>query len=326
MQKREGKAIPTPTVSIWSNFKPAENFVQPSTYIRYKAVEINEEILYDVDSQDLKWLEKFNDGKLNILSVEVYEASIDFFEKEQGFNQETILTYPHSKKFDNDVLSLASPVQFLAVYNFWKTRRYCKVKRGYPLGKPLLHVFEHPPDSGDIQQPFHRREAGKPTTRGIVREKLSNTPERYRELLTQRKLLSKALDALQLIHRREKLKRSYFRNQFRLWNLHHGECASLVHQDITFSEHVSRLFGPNDRFAQDLSKIQDLDQFLEMCKSVGFPVHQFQIRLRPSRAVAPPQATLTPRFGRAGQLLWPRFDASEECERQLKHQKISPVA
>eukprot|EP00667_Euglena_gracilis_P030398 EG_transcript_42015 len=84
------KRIPTPKFSVVEvPLVQKEEWQQPSTYIRYLEDDNNEEVNYDVDALDRRWLNIYNENvpKANALTLEMLEAAFDRLEKLRGLSQ-----------------------------------------------------------------------------------------------------------------------------------------------------------------------------------------------------------------------------------------------
>eukprot|EP00668_Euglena_longa_P032516 GGOE01041872.1.p1 GENE.GGOE01041872.1~~GGOE01041872.1.p1 ORF type:complete len:307 (+),score=80.95 GGOE01041872.1:79-999(+) len=282
------KRIPTPKFSVVEI--PAgqrEDWQQPSTYIRFLEDDSNEEVNYDGDALDRRWLHIYNENvpKANSLTLDILEVIFDRLEKMRGFSQAALPPCPSA----GNELILALPTkpslqQLVDVYFWWRKRLYCRVKRVYPFGKPLLPRFEVRPDPADIQQPFHHRDIEKNQNylRNCPRFKLANTSASLDDLQRQRDGLEEVLKVLRLIKRREQIKKEYFRVQFRIWDLRKRAKPQLDRGVTTFDAHVQRIYGTSDPLAHSLAGIKDVAQLLERCRMYEYPLHRLKVRLRPS--------------------------------------------
>eukprot|EP01012_Entosiphon_sulcatum_P025347 TRINITY_DN30662_c0_g1_i1.p1 TRINITY_DN30662_c0_g1~~TRINITY_DN30662_c0_g1_i1.p1 ORF type:complete len:463 (-),score=79.34 TRINITY_DN30662_c0_g1_i1:47-1411(-) len=281
-EDKERKPIPIPlTEAILNPVSYPPRFEQPNHYLRFK--DHTELVVdYDLDPMDTQWLELFNEKSPAKLSADSLEALIFGFEMDQGTNQEAFVPLESMRGLSSFEALEVIPDQRKAAYNWWKVRRYGRVHRGFPLGKPLLPQLEGPPDATDIQAAFHRRDVDRATTRSAVRAQKTNTHAAYQELQTQRELLEKVRDMLQLVRRREKRKREFYVSHFRLWDAQRRSVVGEeTPEDLCFAAHVQRRFGQQDRTAKELGGIQDLAQFLQKCREYNFAIPRHRIRLRP---------------------------------------------
>ena len=189
MHKRQQR-IPTPRVeNVDVTGCPAFNgdqaWQQPPHYVRYRERDADEVVNYDADGQDRRWLAGYNAPrpKAEQVTLDVLEAVIDRFEKIRGYCQTSLPPCP--AKLPKLLLPPGSlkpsQTQIGDLYEWWKKRLYCRVKKVYPMGKPLIPRFEVRPDPSDIQQPFHHRDIEKNQNflRNVPRNKLANSVTTY---------------------------------------------------------------------------------------------------------------------------------------------------
>ncbi|KAG4402281.1 hypothetical protein AAZX31_02G152200 [Glycine max] len=132
------KVIPVPGVREVSSYAESNSFPyhRPVTYISAFGDELTramtrETANYDMDSEDEKWLKKFNEFQEHV-SEDNFELIIDAMEKVYYYNPDETFD---EKSAANGCQDLGSKEVVEAVYNYWMRKR--KQKRSF-----LLRVFQ----------------------------------------------------------------------------------------------------------------------------------------------------------------------------------------
>eukprot|EP01006_Ploeotia_vitrea_P006078 TRINITY_DN12221_c0_g1_i1.p1 TRINITY_DN12221_c0_g1~~TRINITY_DN12221_c0_g1_i1.p1 ORF type:complete len:423 (+),score=38.61 TRINITY_DN12221_c0_g1_i1:38-1306(+) len=288
-EEREKKNIPVPFVETLehdNNQLLDDKFDRRSTYVRFR--EEQETCEYDLDAEDEKWLEQRNYfGRKEAVARSLLEAAFDKFERAQTFNQHKIIeasvVSPEDAKGNADVVPTQEELNLL--FRWWLATRQAKVKRAYPLGKPLLEAFHTSPDPTDVYMPFHRRDPEKPTVSTWLRQK--QTKELVNEIRLQIEALTKVKNILARVKRREVMKKEYFRCQFEIWNRTPKQCQKVDTSQMTLAQTVSVVYGTSDPIDRLLASIEDSTQFERFCKKVNFVLPAYLLKPLPSPSAIP---------------------------------------
>lgn len=169
------KEVPVPTVKVVelqeTGYKP--NFKYPKGFIRWKGITYEEEktrIDYDIEEDDIDWLNKINSESQIKLTEDELEKIIDRLEKATGFSQTLVplnTVYEILPEFKDkaDLLKKA--------YVYWRQKRMSRVGKYYPCGRPLIQNFEVDPDPDDTNPyvAFRPRVSEKPPRKVIFLKK-----------------------------------------------------------------------------------------------------------------------------------------------------------
>ncbi|KAF5304769.1 hypothetical protein FQA39_LY09546 [Lamprigera yunnana] len=192
-----GLIIPTPEVTgisdeeAYQQLYPA-NYKQPRQLIHMQPFTMEQDIIdYDMDSDDEKWLQS-QTQRLELTPLK-FEEMMDKLEKSSG---QTVVTVNEAKallKEDDDLI--------IAVFDYWLNKR---LKTQHPL---ILHVrTEHRQGTaGNSPYLAFRRRTEKMQTR----KNRKNDESSYEKMLKLRRDLSRAVTLLELIKKREKMKREF---------------------------------------------------------------------------------------------------------------------
>ncbi|XP_018333423.1 uncharacterized protein LOC108742649 isoform X2 [Agrilus planipennis] len=192
-----GLIIPTPEVTditdkeAYEKLYPA-NYKQPRQLIHMQPFAMEQDIIdYDMDSEDERWLMS-QTQKLELSPLK-FEEMMDKLEKSSG---QTVVTLNEAKallKEDDDLI--------IAVYDYWLNKRLktqhtlipqvkTEHRAGIALNNPYLA--------------FRRR-----TEKMQTRKNRKNDESSYEKMLKLRRDLCRAVTLLELVKRREKIKREY---------------------------------------------------------------------------------------------------------------------
>ncbi|KAK4885725.1 hypothetical protein RN001_001996 [Aquatica leii] len=192
-----GLIIPTPEVTgisdeeAYQKLYPA-NYKQPRQLIHMQPFTMEQDIIdYDMDSDDERWLMS-QTQRLELTPLK-FEEMMDKLEKSSG---QTVVTLNEAKallKEDDDLI--------IAVFDYWLNKR---LKTQHPL---ILHVKTEHRQGTAANNPYiaFRRRTEKMQTR----KNRKNDESSYEKMLKLRRDLSRAVTLLELIKRREKMKREY---------------------------------------------------------------------------------------------------------------------
>ncbi|KAK9717332.1 Enhancer of polycomb-like [Popillia japonica] len=192
-----GLIIPTPEVSEipdpqkHDKLYPA-NYKQPRQLIHMQPFTMEQDIPdYDMDSDDERWLD--SQAKRIELTPLKFEEMMDRLEKSSG---QTVVTLNEAKallKEDDDLI--------IAVFDYWLNKR---LKLQHPL---ILSVKTEHRAGTAVNNPYlaFRRRTEKMQTR----KNRKNDETSYEKMLKLRRDLSRAVTLLELVKRREKIKREY---------------------------------------------------------------------------------------------------------------------
>lgn len=192
-----GLIIPTPEVTAISDEEAYQklypaNYKQPRQLIHMQPFTMEQDIIdYDMDSDDERWLMS-QTQRLELTPLK-FEEMMDKLEKSSG---QTVVTLNEAKallKEDDDLI--------IAVFDYWLNKR---LKTQHPL---ILHVkTEHRQGmAGNNPYIAFRRRTEKMQTR----KNRKNDESSYEKMLKLRRDLSRAVTLLELIKRREKMKREF---------------------------------------------------------------------------------------------------------------------
>jgi len=200
-EQSESSEIPTPTIKIvpeYDNDPTAKPYIRPQTYVLWKdpsPEEIDEIVEYDLEPDDYDFLEKLNTaaGK-KVLGESKLELIMDRLEKESA----KLDKLPSFQEVES-LGSAVRPAVFQQIYNHWLGRR----KR---LRTPLNTRFLKPPDPED-PSPYR---AFRIRTEDLKKKKFKKNDENsYLKLKQLRREFEHARTLLEMIKKREKLKRDY---------------------------------------------------------------------------------------------------------------------
>jgi len=197
-------AIPTPKIKIVSGYDDSPNptpFVRPQAYICFRessAEDWLEKVMYDLDEEDSKFLRKFNGSKKNLTENNL-ELIIDRCEKEAV---ESSSKLPQVSLIQKRLPQL-KPTVIQSVYNYWTKRR----KKND--GNPLIPELMDPPEPDDTSpfKPFRKR--GEEFKQAQRRGRKNDTMA-LMKMKQLRQEMEKARTLLEMIKRREKIKRELF--------------------------------------------------------------------------------------------------------------------
>ncbi|KRT84858.1 hypothetical protein AMK59_730, partial [Oryctes borbonicus] len=192
-----GLIIPTPEVSEVSDAQMLDrlypaNYKQPRQLIHMQPFTMEQDIPdYDMDSDDERWLD--SQAKRIELTPLKFEEMMDRLEKSSG---QTVVTLNEAKallKEDDDLI--------IAVFDYWLNKR---LKLQHPL---ILSVKTEHRAGTAVNNPYlaFRRRTEKMQTR----KNRKNDETSYEKMLKLRRDLSRAVTLLELVKRREKIKREF---------------------------------------------------------------------------------------------------------------------
>ncbi|CAH2005786.1 unnamed protein product [Acanthoscelides obtectus] len=192
-----GLIIPTPEVSEMPNKEFYEknypaNYKQPRQLIHMQPFTMEQDIIdYDMDSEDERWLHQ-QSNKLD-LTEEKFEEMMDRLEKSSGQTAVTLNEAKALLKEDDDLI--------IAIFDYWLNKR---LKMQHPL---ILTVKTEQRAGAAANNPYlaFRRRTEKMQTR----KNRKNDEASYEKMLKLRRDLCRAVTLLELVKRREKIKREY---------------------------------------------------------------------------------------------------------------------
>ncbi|XP_065083532.1 uncharacterized protein E(Pc) [Ochlerotatus camptorhynchus] len=190
-----GLIIPTPEVfeatdsEFYEKYYPTD-YKMPKQMIHMQPLNLEQDVPdYDMDSADEQWVN--TQGKRLDLDPLKFETMMDRLEKSSG---QTVVTLNEAKALlkQDDELSIA-------VYDYWLNKR---LKTQHPL---ILSVKTETRGSTTPNNPYlaFRRRTEKMQTR----KNRKNDESSYEKMLKLRRDLSRAVTLLEMIKRREKIKR-----------------------------------------------------------------------------------------------------------------------
>lgn len=190
-----GLIIPTPEVfeatdsEFYEKYYPSD-YKMPKQMIHMQPLNLEQDVPdYDMDSADEQWVNTQN-KRLDLDSLK-FEMMMDRLEKSSG---QTVVTLNEAKALlkQDDELSIA-------VYDYWLNKR---LKTQHPL---ILSVKTETRGSTTPNNPYlaFRRRTEKMQTR----KNRKNDESSYEKMLKLRRDLSRAVTLLEMIKRREKIKR-----------------------------------------------------------------------------------------------------------------------
>nr|XP_023019140.1 enhancer of polycomb homolog 1 [Leptinotarsa decemlineata] len=192
-----GLIIPTPEVSdipckeFYDKVYPA-NYKQPRQLIHMQPFTMEQDIPdYDMDSEDERWLHS-QTQKLDLSPVK-FEEMMDRLEKSSG---QTVVTLNEAKallKEDDDLI--------IAVFDYWLNKR---LKTQHPLILTVKTEHRSGTAANNPYLAFRRR-----TEKMQTRKNRKNDEASYEKMLKLRRDLYRAVTLLELVKRREKIKREY---------------------------------------------------------------------------------------------------------------------
>ncbi|XP_028142187.1 enhancer of polycomb homolog 1 [Diabrotica virgifera virgifera] len=192
-----GLIIPTPEVSelpdkeFYEKVYPA-NYKQPRQLIHMQPFTMEQDIPdYDMDSDDERWLQA-QTQKLDLSPVK-FEEMMDRLEKSSG---QTVVTLNEAKallKEDDDLI--------IAVFDYWLNKR---LKTQHPLILTVKTEIRSGTAANNPYLAFRRR-----TEKMQTRKNRKNDEASYEKMLKLRRDLYRAVTLLELVKRREKIKREY---------------------------------------------------------------------------------------------------------------------
>ncbi|XP_021962827.1 enhancer of polycomb homolog 1 isoform X2 [Folsomia candida] len=190
-----GTVIPTPEVFLIDNtgyynkFYP-ESYKLPRQLIYMQPFSMETDIPdYDMDSEDENWVTS-QSGKLE-LNPEKFEEMMDRLEKGSG---QTVVTLQEAKaliKEDDDLI--------IAVYDYWLNKR---LKIQQPLIPHVRTEARHGIANHNPYIAFRRR-----TEKMQTRKNRKNDESSYEKMLKLRRDLTRAVNLLEMVKKREKSKR-----------------------------------------------------------------------------------------------------------------------
>ncbi|CAH1116786.1 unnamed protein product [Phaedon cochleariae] len=192
-----GLIIPTPEVSdipskdFYDKVYPA-NYKQPRQLIHMQPFTMEQDIPdYDMDSEDERWLQS-QTQKLDLSPLK-FEEMMDRLEKSSG---QTVVTLNEAKallKEDDDLI--------IAVFDYWLNKR---LKTQHPLILTVRTEHRTGTAANNPYLAFRRR-----TEKMQTRKNRKNDEASYEKMLKLRRDLYRAVTLLELVKRREKIKREY---------------------------------------------------------------------------------------------------------------------
>ncbi|KAJ8957654.1 hypothetical protein NQ318_017546 [Aromia moschata] len=192
-----GLIIPTPEVSdmpsreFYDKVYPA-NYKQPRQLIHMQPFTMEQDIPdYDMDSEDERWLQS-QTQKLDLTPLK-FEEMMDRLEKSSG---QTVVTLNEAKallKEDDDLI--------IAVFDYWLNKR---LKTQHPLILTVKTEHRAGTAANNPYLAFRRR-----TEKMQTRKNRKNDEASYEKMLKLRRDLYRAVTLLELVKRREKIKREY---------------------------------------------------------------------------------------------------------------------
>ncbi|XP_056632876.1 enhancer of polycomb homolog 1 [Diorhabda sublineata] len=192
-----GLIIPTPEVSempdkeFYEKVYPA-NYKQPRQLIHMQPFTMEQDIPdYDMDSDDERWLHS-QTQKLDLSPLK-FEEMMDRLEKSSG---QTVVTLNEAKallKEDDDLI--------IAVFDYWLNKR---LKTQHPLILTVKTEHRSGTAANNPYLAFRRR-----TEKMQTRKNRKNDEASYEKMLKLRRDLYRAVTLLELVKRREKIKREH---------------------------------------------------------------------------------------------------------------------
>lgn len=138
-------AIPVPKVQIISDYADYYNgpFVIPELYISVKDDELTRALtkrtaIYDMDSDDEKWLENFN-TESSLVNQQHEQLTMEQFELIIDASEENLTIHPDDNDASDLSLDLANKNVVEAVYGYWRRKRkenHSKLSRIYQSYRP----------------------------------------------------------------------------------------------------------------------------------------------------------------------------------------------
>lgn len=192
-----GLIIPTPEVSempdkeFYEKVYPA-NYKQPRQLIHMQPFTMEQDIPdYDMDSDDERWLHS-QTQKLDLSPLK-FEEMMDRLEKSSG---QTVVTLNEAKallKEDDDLI--------IAVFDYWLNKR---LRTQHPLILTVKTEHRSGTAANNPYLAFRRR-----TEKMQTRKNRKNDEASYEKMLKLRRDLYRAVTLLELVKRREKIKREH---------------------------------------------------------------------------------------------------------------------
>ncbi|CAH0550063.1 unnamed protein product [Brassicogethes aeneus] len=192
-----GLIIPTPEVSdlpnseFYDDVYPA-SYKQPRQLIHMQPFTMEQDIPdYDMDSDDERWLQS-QTQKLDLSPVK-FEEMMDRLEKSSG---QTVVSINEAKallKEDDDLI--------IAVFDYWLNKR---LKMQHPLILTVKTEHRAGTAANNPYLAFRRR-----TEKMQTRKNRKNDEASYEKMLKLRRDLHRAVTLLELVKRREKIKREH---------------------------------------------------------------------------------------------------------------------
>ncbi|XP_037091695.1 enhancer of polycomb homolog 1-like [Pollicipes pollicipes] len=228
-----GKVIPTPEVypleqlgdgDRLDRLYPGNNKV-PKQYIHYQSYAFDNDVPeYDLDSEDEKWINA-QVKKMDVpLTYDQFEEMMDRLEKGSG---QQVITLKEAKlllKEDDDLI--------VAVYDYWLNKR---LRLQYPL-IPAVKT-EKTAGLAHTNNPYiaFRRRLEKMQTR----KNRKNDEASYEKMLKLRRDLSRAVTILEMVKRREKMKKEHLHLTVEIFEKRYsiGDYSGQVLTDVSSGGH-----------------------------------------------------------------------------------------
>ncbi|XP_058808050.1 enhancer of polycomb homolog 1 [Phymastichus coffea] len=192
-----GLIIPTPEVTHLTDVEAYEkiypaDYKLPRQLIHMQPFAMEQDIPdYDMDSEDEKWV-GLQSRKMDLTPLQ-FEEMMDRLEKSSG---QTVVTLNEAKmllKEDDDLI--------IAVFDYWLNKR---LKTQHPLLLTVKTESRHGLTPNNPYLAFRRR-----TEKMQTRKNRKNDETSYEKMLKLRRDLSRAVTLLEMVKRREKIKREH---------------------------------------------------------------------------------------------------------------------
>lgn len=211
-----GKVIPTPEIFSLVDMHQTDRFDLlypakfrlPKQYIHYQSYSFDNEVAeYDMDSEDEAWLNAQSVKMDGLLTADQFEEMMDRLEKGSGQQVVTLKEAKMLVRQDDDLT--------IAVYDYWLNKRL-------RLQYPLIPAVKTEKAIGNTQSanPYvaFRRRLEKMQTR----KNRKNDEVSYEKMLKLRRDLSRAVTLLEMIKRREKMKKEHLHLTVEIFEKRHA--------------------------------------------------------------------------------------------------------
>jgi hypothetical protein len=213
--------IPVPHFDIVKDYDPdkdfgAKKFERNAAYIRFKGVD--EDVDYELDTDDEPFLKKLAQEKVTCADNK-FELIMDRLEKESAQKGGSMVDIRDIEKYDLK----ARPNVLQAVHKHWWDKR----KR---IGNALLRKFQTPTSINDLSPlaTFRPREKEK-----VHRKTRRNDADALNKLKQLRLDFDRSRTLLEVVTRREKLKKDILIMTFKIQNAENDQAWDFLDEDHT---------------------------------------------------------------------------------------------